>query len=101
MSTVCAFCDGLWHTVTTGLFYCTAQWPSGNIFLLGCGSGQGRVGIHTGLDLVMKEECEWMGLVTLSHTADGDRKRIADTHMSMRMDSAGTDMVLMNMSCAV
>ncbi len=92
MSTVCAFCDGLWHIVTTGLFYGTAQWASGNIFLSGCGRGQGRAGIHMGLDLVMKEGCEWMGnkLVTLSHTEDGDRKWITDTRMSMMTDSEGT-----------
>lgn len=33
-------------------------------------------GIHTGLDLVLKDGREWMGnkRVALSHTANGDRR---------------------------
>lgn len=90
MSVVCTFCNGF-MTVA----YCdsrTAQWPWGNICLAGCGRGQGRVGIHMGLDLVMKEGREWMGnkQVALSHTVNGDRKWIKNTYVNAMMDGVST-----------
>lgn len=91
----------LWRTVTGWLSHGAARWPWRNISLAGCGRGRGRVGIHTGLDTVMKEGREWMAKWTCQTVACGGRRqKMNEKYMNM-MDCVVANVVRMNISHAV